>query len=156
MLFFVQFLYISTEVYGYFISKNHKIIFVYTKRFDSCCITARYSPSALPVYTVSPKYVFHNFNIFDNNLSTFQLNRPLFFQLCQCTLCLNYRYINCARQFFLSQNYLHNFLTSSTVFCAIDAICSSETPAFHMERIISLLPSSLPIRSPSSLPIRVA
>ena len=63
-------------------------------------------------------------------------------------------YINCARQFFLSQNYLHNFLTSSTVFCAIDAICSSETPAFHMERIISLLPSSFPIRSPSSLPIR--
>ena len=138
-------------MYGYFISKNHKTIFVYTKRFDSCCIN---SPSALPVYTVSPKYVFSQLQYFDNNLSTFQLNSPLFFQLCQCTLCLNCRYINCARQFFLSQNYLHNFLTSSTVFCAIDAICSSEIPAFHMERIISLLPSSFPIRSPSSLPIR--
>ena len=141
-------------MYGYFISKNHKTIFVYTKRFDSCCITARYSPLLFLCIQCLRNMFFHNFNIFDNNLSTFQLNSPLFFQLCQCTLCLNCRYINCARQFFLSQNYLHNFLTSSTVFCAIDAICSSETPAFHMERIISLLPSSLPIRSPSSLPIR--
>ena len=133
-------------MYGYFISKNHKTIFVYTKRFDSCCIAARYSPLLFLCIECLRNMFFHNFNIFDNNLSTFQLNSPLFFQLCQCTLCLNCRYINCARQFFLSQNYLHNFLTSSTVFCAIDAICSSETPAFHMERIISLLPSSLPIR----------
>lgn len=121
---------------------------LYNRKILTFCSSCVYSISEICFFTTSIFLI-----IISPHFSS--IAPPLFFQLCQCTLCLNYRYINCARQFFLSQNYLHNFLTSSTVFCAIDAICSSETPAFHMERIISLLPSSFPIRSPSSLPIRL-